>query len=82
MTLLAPAGNGKRDQSCSAKGQLKGFAQLISDLINAIDPIPTTSQEPKWGLLDKSGITRPPGNDAPFTVQHDRRRVPRRPSSE
>ena len=29
----------------------KGFAQLISDFINAIDPIPTTSQEPKWGLL-------------------------------
>jgi AraC family transcriptional activator of mtrCDE len=39
---LPPVGSGKRDQSCPAKGQLKGFAHLISDFINTI------GQRRKW----------------------------------
>jgi hypothetical protein len=30
------SGNGKRDQSCPAKGQLMAFAHLIGDFINSI----------------------------------------------
>jgi hypothetical protein len=44
MTLLPPVGNGKRDQICPAKGQLKGFAHLISDFINSIDPKRTSRE--------------------------------------
>jgi hypothetical protein len=36
MNQLPPVGNGKRDQSCPAKGQLMAFAHLIGDFINTI----------------------------------------------
>jgi hypothetical protein len=41
MNQLPPVGNGKRDQSCPAKGQLMAFAHLIGDFINTIGPTRT-----------------------------------------
>jgi hypothetical protein len=41
MTLLPPASNGRRAQSLLAKGHLEGFARLVGDFVNAIDPTQT-----------------------------------------